>query len=77
MKKIFTLFFVLIFIQSALTQEKWSIDKSNTSKPPLSNYQILPGNMAELKGAVLRKTAFHISPEALPMFCVAGQLPVE
>ncbi|MEZ4823976.1 MAG: hypothetical protein R2942_16855 [Ignavibacteria bacterium] len=47
MKKLFTLFFVLIFIQSAFTQERWSVDKSKTSKPPLSNYQILPGNFTK------------------------------
>ena len=42
MKKFTLLLLVLLLAQTAYSQEKWSVDRSRTSKPPLGNYKVLP-----------------------------------
>ena len=45
MNKIILVFIIFLFTNSAFTQEKWSVDKRRTTKPPIGNYRILPGEI--------------------------------
>ena len=46
MKNILLIFVIIFFVSNSFAQEKWSVDKRKTSKPPLGKYQILPGEIS-------------------------------